>query len=61
MLSFRQLNEAAYQNNIGFEEMVKFYKNATRAQSAQMDKIIIAEDWEAFKKLIKTVTGVSLK
>lgn len=53
MLSFRQLNEASYQNNIGFEEMVKFYKNATRAQSAEMDKIIIAEDWAAFKKLIK--------
>ena len=55
------INEQAYPNNIGFSEMVKFYQVANPAQIDKMEGIIKASDWDAFKKLIKSVLGVKLK
>lgn len=55
------LGEAAYPNNVGFSEMVKFYQTANRGQIKEMEDIIAAEDWEGFKKLIQKVVGVKLK
>ena len=54
------LNEIAFGGNIGFEEMVKFYQKATSADTAEMEKVIRANDWNAFKKLIKRVLKVNL-
>jgi len=55
------VNEAAYFGNIGFEELMEFYKKANRREEFQMKKIIERGDWEAFRKMIKTVTGKELK
>jgi hypothetical protein len=54
------LNEIAFGGNIGFQEMVKFYQNATPAETAEMEKIIKRADWAGFKKLIKRVLKVKL-
>jgi len=61
MKSLKFLIEAAYKGNIGFEEMVKFYTVATKAQEAEMDKAIKSNNWEKFRKLVKTVLGTELK
>jgi hypothetical protein len=55
------VNEAAYAGNVGFEEMVKFYGEATAAQIAKMEALIKKDDWMGFKALIKMVLGVKLK
>lgn len=57
----QRLMEAAYAQNLGFEEMVRFMQAATDAQIALMEKVVEADDWEGFKKLVKKVIGVSLK
>lgn len=61
MKSFKQIYEAAYAANIGFEEMVKFYKKASKSEEAEMEKILRKSDFDAFKKLIAKVLGVKLK
>ena len=54
------MKEAAYRFNVGFEEMVKFYNQATPAQIKQMEKIVKTNNWNKFKALIKKVLGVEL-
>lgn len=58
---YKLLKESAYKGNIGFEEMVKFYKIATPAQEKEMERVIEEGDWDEFKELIKKVLGVNLK
>ena len=55
------VNEAAYDANIGFEEMVTFWKKASESQITDMERIIKSGDWTDFKILIKKVVGVTLK
>lgn len=55
------LNEMSYEGNLGFEEMVSFYKKASRAQQSQMETALENNDWNLFKKLVKDVIGVNLK
>ena len=55
------LDEAAYPGNIGFAEMVSFYKTASKSEVAEMEKIIKKGDWNKFKELITKVTGEKLK
>jgi hypothetical protein len=55
-----RLDELSYPGNMGAMEVVQYYKVATPAQEKEMDKIIDAEDWDAFKALIKRVLKVSL-
>lgn len=55
------VNEAAYDGNIGFEEMTKFWKSASDSQIKDMEEIISSGDWKSFKSLIKRVVGVTLK
>lgn len=55
------INEVAYMGNIGFQEMVEFYKEASNAEVKEMEKILKQGDWPAFTRLIKRVLGVSLK
>lgn len=54
------LVEAAYKNNLGFQEMVKFFQVANDKQIEKMEKILKDEDWEGFKKIIKEVLGTQL-
>ena len=40
MILMPGINEAAYPGNIGFEEMVKFYKYAMEYEIEEMEKVI---------------------
>lgn len=55
------LTEASYTNNLGAIEMINFFQKASDKEIDKMQKIADAEDWSAYKKLIKKVLGVSLK
>lgn len=55
------ITEAAYPGNVGFVEMAQFFQQADKKQTKEMEKIIKAEDWEGFKKLIQKVLDVKLK
>jgi hypothetical protein len=52
--------EAAYPSNIGFTELVQFYKVADDSQIKKMQKAIEDEDWQEFKRIIKDAIGVAL-
>jgi len=49
-----------YKKNIGYQEMMEFYKVATPRQIELMERSLDVEDWVKFKKLIKQVLNVSL-
>lgn len=55
------IQEKAWEKNIGFEEMMMFYRHATDEEITEMENIVEAEDLEGFKALIKRVIGVELK
>lgn len=55
------LNEFAYKGNIGFMELVKFYRKASSKQVKEMESVIGKGDWDAFKVLIDSVLGVKLQ
>ena len=55
------LNDAAYLGNIGFEELISFYKKADETQIKKMEKIIKDGDWNKFRNMIYNVLGVKLK
>jgi len=55
------LTEASYPGNIGAIEMIKFFQSASDKDIKKMQKIVDAENWEEYKKLIKKVLGVDLK
>jgi hypothetical protein len=64
MLTFHQfltITEAVYHGNLGFMELVQFYKVATPAQKAHLDSLIkqnkLKDGWEFFQ----SVVGVKLK
>ncbi len=61
ILPTSDINEMVYSGNIGFEEMVKFYRNASDFDISHMEEIINRGDWGEFKKLIHQVTGKILK
>jgi len=43
-----------------FEEMVKFYKVANDEDIKRLEKAILKNDWNEFKRIIKDVIGVAL-
>jgi len=55
------LSEQSYSGNLGFEEMVKFYNEASPKQIKQMEKIIKSGDLSKFKTIIKSVLNVKLE
>lgn len=61
MKNFKIIYEAAYNGNIGFSEMAKFWQVASKSQIKKMEQIIIDEDWEGFKMMIQEVLNVKLK
>ncbi len=54
------LAELAYKGNVGFQEMVTFYRTATYKEIEEMESIISNDDWTGFRKLIKKVLNVNL-
>ena len=60
MLSFQQFTEAAYEGNVGFQELVKFHSKATPVQKKQLQSHIQNKRHKEFRDLIKSVTGVQL-
>ena len=60
-MKYKDINEQSYAGNLGFEEMMNFFKIATDKQANQMEKIVAKEDWKGFKNLIKKTLGVKLK
>ena len=43
----------SYQDSVGFQEMVKFYQEATQIQKDKMADLCRNNDWDGFKELIK--------
>lgn len=58
---FRQVAEAAYEGNLGFEEMVRFYRTAQSSEIAQLEKLLRGGKFRAAWALLKQVTGVALR
>lgn len=58
-----ELDEASYPGNIGFEEMVQFWKKAEKEDLKKMDKLLSKPkpDFSEFKDLIRNVVDVNLK
>lgn len=61
MQSFKILFEAVYENNLGFVEMMNFFKNASEKEIDQMKKVVDEENWVEYKKLIYKVLKIKLK
>jgi len=55
------LTEASYPGNLGIEEMVKFYRVASKNEIKSMEKTVEKKDWDEFRKIIKNVLNVELK
>ena len=60
-MKLRTVLEAAYKGNLGFIEMAQLYQKATPDQIKKLEKVIAKEDWQAYKKIVKDVLGVTLK
>ena len=55
------MNEASYPSNIGFEELVAYYRKANKKETNIIEYLIKKEDWSGFKLQIQKVVGVKLK
>jgi len=55
------MSEASYPGNIGFEELVEYYRKATKKEEKIMKDLIRKEDWSGFKLQIEKVIGVKLQ
>jgi len=55
------ITESAYAGNIGFMEMVEFYRVASQEQLRKMEQIVKRGDWSQFKAIINDVLGIILK
>jgi len=56
----KEVAMAAYQGNIGFVEMMQIMDKANASQMKRLDAIVAKNDWTAYKKLVKEVTGTKL-
>jgi len=59
--AFTNLLESPYKENLGFQEMVSFYRKASDEEIDLMEKIVSRGDWNGFRSLIKKVIGVVLE
>jgi len=51
----------AYPGNLGFVEMLEFFKIASPEQEAEMDRMLDAGDYEGVWDLLREVTGHDLE
>ena len=56
----KKINEAAYDGNLGFMELVKFHSKATPQQKKELSSHIKNKKHKEFRDLIHNVTGVKL-
>lgn len=61
IMNYNDLNEAAYDGNLGFSELVEFYQKADKTEIDKMERLIKNDDWDGFKQLVQRVLGVKLK
>jgi len=61
IINHDDLSEAAYPENLGFQELVEFYQKASKSEIDKMERLIKNDDWAEFKKLIYEVLGTKLK
>lgn len=55
------IKEASYSGNIGFQEMVEFYKKASPMDIKYIEKLIKDNNWNGVKRLFKKILGINLK
>jgi len=55
------IEEASYAGNIGFEEMVMFYRKAKDDDIKKMEIMIRKKSWIGVKKLFKKILDIELK
>lgn len=56
----KKLFEAYYENNLGFQEMLKFYEVATEEQIDKLENLIDSEKSEQAWDYVQQVTGMKL-
>lgn len=56
-----QLREASYQGNIGFEEMIKFYQDASPSQIRHLENLIDDDKEREAWRYLQQVTDVELE
>jgi len=56
-----RISEAAYEGNLGFEEMHMFFRDAKPSEQRLMDKLLADGKFDKVWTLLKKVTGVKLK
>ena len=56
----KKMNEAAYEGNLGFQELVQFHSKATPKQKKELNSHIKNKKHKEFRDLIHNVTGVKL-
>ena len=54
-------NEMVYKGNLGFEELVAYYRKASKKELKIIEDLIRKEDWAGFKVQIQKVIGVKLQ
>lgn len=59
-LQKEEVNEAAYEGNIGAMEMMKFFQKATPGQKAELKKLIADKKKKEAWQMVQQVTGVKL-
>ena len=59
-LEQKQVGEASYSGNMGYTEMMKFYQIGTKAEIAEMERLLDAKKNRAAWKLLQKVTGAKL-
>lgn len=52
--------EAVYQGNMGFEEMLTFYRKASDEDIRRMEKLLSKNKFALAWNLLKKVTGIKL-
>lgn len=55
------IQEAVYDGNLGFAEMIEFYNTASKIDIKKMEDMIKRGSWKGVKALFKKVLGVELK
>lgn len=56
-----EIKETAYEGNLGFMEMVKFYKKASDSDKKKMESFLDKGAWKKAWELLKKITGVALR
>ncbi len=56
-----EIEEEAYDGNLGFQEMVLFYRSADSKDIGKMEKFLRDKKFKSAWNLLKKVTGVALR